>query len=125
MLYLDGIGVEQDLQKAQEYIKFSANAGIPNAMNVLGDCYYSGTFGERNVKIALTFYKKAAAIGFGPAQFNAGIVMYKTSEDTDNLTKAIRYLDAASKNKNDLGELTKVALLYRNAAKIKLRWTSR
>jgi hypothetical protein len=66
----------------------------------------------------------AADACFGPGQFNAGIVLFKVADNERDLRRAIHYLTAASLN-GDLGELTERALLYKEAAEVRLRWVSR
>jgi TPR repeat protein len=121
LLYLDGIGVQRNLSRAEMYINVAVEAELPCALNLAGDCLYSGTFGRKDQKGALRLYRRAADLGFGPGQFNAGVIMFKDSEGEGNLAEAVRYLRMASRNDEDLGELTKRALLYKRAAEIKLR----
>lgn len=120
-LYLTGTILKKDLQKADWYITKAANMNLPEAINSIGDAYYSGDIRPRNIEKALENYQRAADLGFGPAQFNAGVVLIKTAKNQKDLKRAIFYLDKASKNHDDLGEVAKVAKRYKLSAKIKLR----
>ncbi|MDR0640807.1 MAG: sel1 repeat family protein [Holosporales bacterium] len=120
-LYLTGEGLKKDLGKAEYFIRMAANFGSPEAINSLGDGCYSGDICEKNTLKALEYYEKGAKLGYGPAQFNAGIVLLKYMPKTkNNLRKAVFYLDKASKNSNDLGEMTESALQYKKDAQKEL-----
>jgi TPR repeat protein len=91
----------------------AANAGLPEAMNSLGDAYYSGDIREKNIDKALTWYEKAAKLGYGPAQFNAGIVLLRRTSNKRDLRQAIYYFDKAYHNKSNFKELAIMALRYK------------
>jgi TPR repeat protein len=121
-LYLDGNILQKDLRKARYYLTLAANLGSPEAINSLGDGFYSGDIFEKNVNCALFYYVKAAKLGFGPAQFNAGIVLLKTAKSKADLRRAIFYLDKASKNCDDLGDITKHAIRFLRNAQEKVNY---
>ena len=97
----------------------AANKNLPEALNSIGDGYYSGDIRKKNLELALYYYEKAAKLGFGAAQFNAGVVLLNNHKSKKDLKKAIFYLDLASKNERDLGEITKAARKYLKLAKSK------
>ncbi len=119
-LYLFGTILTKDLRKADWYITKAMNRNLPEAINSIGDAYYSGDIRPKNIKKALQFYKRAANMGFGVAQFNAGIVLLNTAKSKSELKLAIAYLDKASKNRDDLGEIADVAKRYKANARKKL-----
>ena len=119
-LYLFGTILTKDLRKADWYITKAMNRNLPEAINSIGDAYYSGDIRPKNIKKALQFYKRAANMGFGVAQFNAGIVLLNTAKSKSELKLAITYLDKASKNRDDLGEIADVAKRYKANARKKL-----
>ncbi|MDR1289065.1 MAG: sel1 repeat family protein [Holosporales bacterium] len=119
-LYLNDNILRKDLWKARYYLTLAANLGSPEAMNSLGDGFYSGDIFEKNTNCALFYYIKAARLGFGPAQFNAGIVLLKMAKSKTDLRRAVFYLDKASKNRDDLGDITKHAMRFLRNAKKKL-----
>jgi TPR repeat protein len=121
MLYLEGQILGKNLQMADHYISMAARAGLPEAINAMGDSYYSGDIRKKNAHLALMYYERAAKMGFGPAQFNSGVVFLRTAKNKEDLRKAILYLDKAAKNGDDLGVMTKAALQYRMDAEEKLK----
>ena len=60
-------------------------------------------------------------MGFGVAQFNAGIVLLNTAKSKAELKLAIAYLDKASKNRDDLEEIADVAKRYKANARKRLK----
>lgn len=120
-LYLFGIGVEQNLRKADICITMAANRGLPEALNSIGDGYYSGDIRPLNHDMALRYYRKAADMGFGAAQFNAGVVLMRNARSAEELKLAIFYLDKASKNRKDLGDVAIAAKKYKRNAEQKLK----
>ncbi|MBQ2173728.1 MAG: sel1 repeat family protein [Alphaproteobacteria bacterium] len=121
-LYLFGIFLPKDLQKADWYITKAANMNLPEAINSIGDGYYTGDIRPKNIKMALQYYKKAAKMGFGIAQFNAGIVLLETAKTKNELRLAIFYLDNASQNRNNLKEIAEAANKYMRDANKKLKY---
>jgi TPR repeat protein len=119
-LYLDGEILEKDINKGLYHITKAVFSDVPAAINLLGDLYYTGDVLKKDIKKAFECYEKAGHLGFGPAQFNAGIVLLKTYKTRKGLRKAIFWLDKAHKNSNDLGSITKVALRYKQDAKREL-----
>ena len=120
-LYLWGIFLPKNLQKADWYITKAANMNLPEAINSIGDGYYSGDIRPQNIKMALKCYEKAAKMGFGIAQFNAGIVLLNTAQTKKELRLAIFYLDNASKNRNNLKEIADAANRYKQDANKRLK----
>lgn len=120
-LYLCGIFLPKNLQKADWYITKAANMNLPEAINSIGDGYYTGDIRPKNIKMALKCYEKAAKMGFGAAQFNAGIVLLNTAKTKKALQRAIFYLDNASKNRNNLKEIADMASKYLRNARKKLK----
>ena len=120
-LYLDEITVKKNLEKADYYITLAANLNHSGAINSIGDGYYTGDIREKDIQKALVYYEKSAKLGYGPAQFNAGVVCLKLATCKKDLKKAIFWLDKASKNYDDLGDMTKDVLKYKKDAENKLR----
>ena len=107
--------VEKNTQLADYYITKAANANSPEAINSIGDGYYSGDIRMKNHKKALECYVKSAGMGYGPAQFNAGAVYSRYAKSKKDLRKAIYWFNKASKN-NDIKELKKYVLICKNNA---------
>lgn len=120
-LYLSGTFFKKDLRNADLFITMAANKKLPEAINSVGDGYYSGDIRQKNVEMALMYYKSAARLGFGPAQFNAGIVLLRTAKTKNDLVSAIFYLDKACKNSNLDESITAAARRYKLDAERKLK----
>jgi TPR repeat protein len=89
------------------YIWKAATAGHKPAINVVGDMYYSD---KKDIKNAEKHYKMAAKMGYGPSQFNLGIIYLRHLK---NRRLARYWLLKASKNKNDLClDVREAALRY-------------
>lgn len=95
-----------DSKKANDLFaqSIAENEAGPIAYKALGDSYYNGDGVKKNWPKALSFYKKAAALGYGPGQFCAASMYLEGEGTAKNLAKARHYLALAAKNKS-LGPL--------------------
>ncbi len=108
MLYLEN----KQYNLAEKFLMRATFQNHKPAINALGDFYYSD---KKNVKKAEKYYKKGAKMGYGPSQFNLGIIYLKHYCQKD---KAKYWLTKASQNNSDLCEtIRKIALKYRNDTK--------
>lgn len=110
---------EKDFRKANKYLTKAAQMGSLEAINSIGDGYYSGDIRQKNHKEALKYYVDAAKKGNGAAQFNAGSVYFKYSKSIKTLKKAIYWFDKASKN-DDIKDLRKYILICKKTAEERL-----
>lgn len=62
-VYKEGIGVEQDNEKALEMYRIAAETGDSSSCSNLGDCYYYGDLVEQDCAEAIKWYEKAAEKG--------------------------------------------------------------
>jgi TPR repeat protein len=63
-----GKGTAQNAEQAVKHLKFAADAGHPHACFSLAECYENGEgVAARNLREAITLYKKAAAKGHAGA----------------------------------------------------------
>ena len=111
---------EKDLRNANKYLTKAAKIGSLEAINSIGDGYYSGDIRKKNHREALKCYVDAAKKGNGAAQFNAGSVYLKYSKSERTLRKAIYWFDKASKN-DDIKDLRKYILICKEKAESKLK----
>ena len=111
---------EKDLRNANKYLTKAAKMGSLEAINSIGDGYYSGDIRKKNHREALKYYVDAAKNGNGAAQFNAGSVYFKYSKSERTLRKAIYWFDKASKN-DDIKDLRKYILICKERAESKLK----
>ena len=107
---------EKDFKNANKYLTQAAENGSLEAINSIGDGYYSG----KDHKEALKCYVDAAKKGNGTAQFNAGSVYFKYSKSIRTLEKAIYWFDKASKN-DDIKDLREYIIICKKTAENKLK----
>ena len=67
-MYLDGLGVEQDYEKALEYYQQAADMGLADALSDIGDLYRDGMGVEQSNEKAAEYYQKAVELGYADAQ---------------------------------------------------------
>ncbi|MDR1488290.1 MAG: hypothetical protein LBI26_00910 [Holosporales bacterium] len=105
---------KNDINIAEYYFKLAMQINKhPPSINALGDIYYS----DRNkIKKALYFYEKAGKSGYGPSQFNAGIIYMKHIK---NAKKAKFWLKMASKNEFFDKSLRDAAENYNNSINLR------
>lgn len=75
-----------------------AKKGHPSAMEALGNFYITGYGTEKNPRMALKMYKKAAKWDQATAQYKVGL-MYISGLAGSDASKGISYLKKAAKNK--------------------------
>lgn len=74
-VYLGGVGVTEDHNKAVSWFRKSANQGYPVAQTILGNLYYSGSsILPRDYTEAVKWYRLAAGKGFAEAQYMLGLI---------------------------------------------------
>jgi len=59
---------EKDLGKAFPYFSVAAEHGHAQSQYLLGNCYFEGSFMEKNVGMAMYWWEKAAAQGHKEAE---------------------------------------------------------
>ena len=73
VLYRQGKGVMQDIDKAAELFRKSAEQGLPSSQYYMGHLYDTGSGVEKNPELAVKWYQKAAEQGDPLAQTNLGV----------------------------------------------------
>jgi len=63
VMYLNGQGVEKDIQKAISYFMLASDLGYVNAQVQLGNLYFNGEEVPKDLDKALSFYKDACKNG--------------------------------------------------------------
>jgi len=71
-LYLNGLGVTQDYEKAMNLFQRSANQGYMKAQYNLGVMYMNGIGIQNDLTKAFDLFKLSAEQGYPPAQYNLG-----------------------------------------------------
>ena len=113
MMHLNGDGTPQNIPYANTLFEKSALLGNAAAYKALADSFLVGDDVEQDSKMALSFYKKSADLGYGPGQFNCGIMLKNGDGTPVNLPHAYYYLCLASSNK-DLDDMQLDAAICRD-----------
>jgi len=116
MVYLEGYTQIKDARLANYYFCKAAALEFAPAIKALADSYMAGDGVELNKTIAFQLYEKAAKLGYGPAQFNTGIMLKNGEGIPVSLERAYQMLDLAAHNP-DLEEMSQDAVHYRDQIK--------
>lgn len=71
LLYFNGVGVKQNINKGVEILQEAAEKGSAAAMDNIGN-YYNSNWGGNDLDAAMQWWQKAAEKGFGPSQATLG-----------------------------------------------------
>ena len=113
VMYIGGIGVEQNNLKGYDYIKKAADKSDPKAQYTLGALYYLGAGVEKDYKKAFNWLNLASEQNYIDAKYNLG-VMYEFGEGVEkSYKKAYEYYLFAARRDN-LESQIKVAEMYRD-----------
>ena len=108
-MYVNELGVKQDLSKAFYWFKRSADLGEPRAQYAVAGVYYEGVspIDKPDLKEAMNWYKKSADQGYADAQYQLGFMFYKGQGVETNLEKSIFWFKKAASggNKNAINAL--------------------
>jgi uncharacterized protein len=112
VMYISGIGVEQDNTKGYEFIKTAADRSDPKAQYTLGALYYLGVGVTKDLNKAFYWLNLASEQGYLDAKYNLG-VMYEFGEGVEqSFEKAYEnYIYAA--RQGNLESQIKVAEMYK------------
>ena len=92
-LYEIGLGVEQDIPRALELYRASAEAGFADAINDLGFLYHQGGLGIlRDPAAALGYFERAAELRHPQAMFNYAALIDDGIVEGKGPADAARYL---------------------------------
>ena len=113
VMYIGGIGVEQNNTKGYQYIREAADMSDPKAQYTLGALYYLGAGVKKDYKKAFNWLNLASEQNYIDAKYNLA-VMYEFGEGVDqSYEKAYEYyLFAARRDK--LESQIKLASMYRD-----------
>ena len=113
VMYIGGIGVNQDNIKGFNYIKKAADMADPKAQYTLGALYYLGAGVEKDYKKAFKWLNLASEQNYIDAKYNLG-VMYEFGEGVNqSYEKAYEYYLFAAR-KDNLESQIRVAEMYRD-----------
>jgi len=109
------IGVKTNPYLANEHFKRAVDMNYPPAIKALADSYYAGDGIDQDRKQALVLYIRAADLGDGAAQFNAGVIFLRGYAGEIDYVLAYYYLCLATMNEG-LDEMAQDAAIYRDEA---------
>ena len=109
--YVKGSGIDQDYDKAFEWLTKSAKGGHHGGMNWLAQCYLNGWGTPKNPKEAIYWYEKAAAKGNSGALKTLGDAYFYGYHYQKNYPQALNYyLQALARgSKEALSSIEKMA----------------
>lgn len=113
-------GPHRSVESGLKLLHQSIKLGFVPAMDVLAGYYLHGEFLVQNHFKAALYYKLAANQGYGPSQFNYGIMQKNGEKTPQDLEESFVYLALAALNKNDLADITLDAAHYRDEVAKKL-----
>ena len=99
--YYNGIGVEQNKQKAIEWMTKAAEQGSDEAQFALGGLYYIGKDVEEDKEKAIKWFGKAAEQGNANAQFYLGAMYWDGEGLEKDEKKGIEWLRKAAEQGNE------------------------
>ena len=96
VLYLEGRGVERDLEQARNWFLKAANKNQIEAQYNLGHMALSGLGMEKDTNEALRWWQKASTGGYPQAQFNYGRALYLGIGGKQDITEGLRLIRLAA-----------------------------
>ena len=102
-MYLDGIGIEADHQKAFFWLSKAARSGDSQAQYLLGFMYENGLKVASNIKRAVKWYTEAALQGDILAQYNLAIIYKEGKGEVEkDMKKAFKWLTLVQESKKKI-----------------------
>ena len=96
VMYQQGSGIEQDIQKAVYWYAKAAEAGNPNAMVNIGAIYLKGNGVEPDMETAVMWFEKAAAEDNQAALYNLARLYLAGAGVTKDQAKGFEYAKKAA-----------------------------
>jgi len=101
-LYEQGIGVDQDVERALELFRRSADEDFADAINDLGFLHYQGSLGvPRDPQKGIEFFERAADLRHPEAMFNFAALIDDGVVEGRSLQDAANYLYQALRTGNE------------------------
>jgi len=98
VMYIKGLGVKQDFNKAFYWMKRSAEQGDGPAQYYLGNMYFKGEGVLADATKAIYWYKKSAEQGFAKAQYSLGVLYFSGTSVQKNLKQSAYWMRKAYNN---------------------------
>ncbi len=96
IMYMDGRGVQKNMNLAVQWLARSAANGSSLGQNNLGGLYRDGKGVNRDFSKALTYFSASAAQGNAAGQLNLGLLYMYGQGVRQDLTRAYMWFDLAS-----------------------------
>jgi len=96
IMYVEGLGVEQDDSKAVKWFRKSAEQGNAEAQGLLGTLYENGLGVPQDYTEALKWYRKAAEQGNADSQREIGYLYAKGQGTRKNFIEAFAWFHIAA-----------------------------
>lgn len=109
-MYLEGKGVERDVNKGMNLLLSAANDGYVRGQYQLGFLYEQGVGVPQDQALALEWYRKAAQGGFALAQLRLGLMYANGHGAPRQIGEAVYWLRQGAKN-NDKAAQYHLAML--------------
>ena len=107
ILYFGDIGQEVDYKAAYPYLLIAAEAGHPDAQNIIGVMLENAKGVDTDTALAEQWYRKAAKQGHTKAQSNLGRILGPETDDRARRLESLTWLLVASRK----GEITAQRML--------------
>jgi TPR repeat protein len=107
ILYFGDIGQEVDYKAAYPYLLIAAEAGHPDAQNIIGVMLENAKGVDTDAAVAEHWYRKAAEQGHTKAQSNLGRILGPEVVDRERRLESLTWLLVASRK----GEITAQRML--------------
>ena len=107
-------GTKKQTEEGLRLMAYAVSKNHPPALDTMAGFYLHGDFVSQDKNKALSLYEKSANLGYGPSQFNCGIMYGKGDGNLKNYEKAYVYLSLAALNTKDLDLITQNAAHYRD-----------
>ena len=100
MCYMNGYGVEKDVDLAYDCFKFAAEALHPEAMNNIGGFFRDGIVVEKDLATAARWFKRSADFGNSYGQLNYGLALQRGEGVDADSAAAAKLFKAAAEQGN-------------------------
>lgn len=110
--YYNGLGTEQNYQKARECYLSAAKQQNPEALYFLGVIYFYGDGIEINYDIARNFFEQSAELGNSNALNQLGYMYYNGDGVEQNYDKAKNYYKTAAKMNHSIAQFNLGSMYY-------------
>ncbi len=111
LLYMKGLGVDEDFRAAKHWFKQAAKYGSVDAAYNLGVMYKKRRFGYPSSKDALYWWRQAAERGHPESQFNLGVMLAYGNGTGKDVSAALKLWQQAA-NQNNMSAIQTLAQVY-------------